>query len=789
MRAPLSWLRDFAPFGDDVLRVADELNALGMVVEAMDRTGEGLESVVVARVLETKPHPDADRVQLVQIDAGDTEPLQIVCGAFNFKAGDLVPLATIGAVLPGGFEIGRRKVRGQWSNGMLCSARELGMGDDAGGIHVLSGEWETGTPLLTALGIEADVVYDLDITANRPDAMSIAGIARDLAARMRLPFTLPEPVIAEAVYRTEGLASVVVESPELCPRFTARVIEGTPIGPSPVFVQKRLTLAGMRPINSVVDASNYVMLELGQPTHPYDLDRLPGAGLLVRAARPGETLVTLDGAERTLGNVPAGSTGDCLICDANGDPVGIGGIMGGASSEISAATTTVLLEAAYFTPMAIAWTSKRLGLRTEASARFERGCDPEGIERAVARFYSLLLGGEVAKGMLDVRAELPADRRVRVRTARVNALLATDLEDTAIAGYLAPIGFDAVVIEPGVLDVKLPSWRPDASIEVDVIEEVARHYGYANIPQALPSSARTGGLTEHQQARRRVRDVLAGLGIEEATNPPLVGPGDHERVGLSEEAMAAANAMLREESILRTSLRPGLLRAVAFNRSHRNPGAWLFEVGKVFGLPDPTAELPDEVERVSVVLDGAGAAEVVHVWRTLVDALRVAGPAVVPDVADGLHPGRTARLEASGSAVGWVGEIDPVILEAHDVAAPVAWLDLDLGALLAAPTLPLQMRPVSRFPSSDIDLAFVVPDSVPAGAVEATLREAAGPLLEWAELFDVYRGTGMPEGARSLAFRLRFQAEDRTLTDAEVAEARRAAIAAVESTHGATLRG
>jgi phenylalanyl-tRNA synthetase beta chain len=667
---------------------------------------------------------------------------------------------------------------------MLCSSRELGLGDDHGGILILHTDAPPGTPLAAALGIEPDVVYDLDITANRPDAMSVAGVARDLAAKLHVPFRLPAPSISSTGADASTLTSVVIESADLCPRFTATVIDDVVMGGSPAWVQRRLIMAGMRPINSVVDASNYVMLELGQPTHPYDWEKLPGHGFLVRAARPGETLVTLDGVERRLGDGD-----DCLICDANGTPVGIGGIMGGASSEISDSTTRVVLEAAYFTPMAVARTSKRLSLRTEASARFERGTDPEGIDRSVARFCELIEGA-VAPGMVDVRS-LPSDRpKVRVRTERVNGILGTALSDEAIRGYLEPIGFGAEETdEAGVQLVTIPSWRPDAEAEIDVIEEVGRHHGYANIARTVPGGARTGGLTAHQQARRQIRQVLLGLAVDEATNPPLLGPGDHERAGLSSEAIQAANPMIREESILRTSLLPGMLRALAFNAAHRRPQVRFFEIGHVFGQPPEGQQLPDERERLAVALADADAGEAVRVWRTLADALRVAEVRLDATTVPGLHPGRTAAISAGGISLGVVGEVDPAVVAAHDLAGRVAWLDVDVAALLDAPTRSQLARPISRYPSSDIDLAFVVDDAIPAGDVEAALAEAAGDLLESIELFDVFRAPQVGEGRRSLAYRLRFVAHDRTLTDAEVAEVRQRAIAAVESAHGAQLRG
>ena len=422
MRTPLSWLRDYAPFDAEPSELAAALDDLGLVVEGVERVGEGLGQVVVARVDEIAAIEGADRIRLVTVEAGDG-PLDIVCGAMNFAVGDLVPLAPVGAVLPGGFEIGRRTMRGVTSNGMLCSGRELELSDDHDGLLVLT-EVEGARPGLGVaelLGIEPDVVFDVTVEGNRPDAWSVVGVARDLAARLGLRFSPPTPVPPEAAGPAVGeLATLVVEDPDLCPRFTARLVTGVVVGPSPRWLARRLALAGMRPINNVVDASNYVMLELGQPTHPYDLDLLGGAGLRVRRARRGERLVTLDGVTRTLGVAGRGlgDTGeDCLICDAEGTPVGIGGIMGGQSSEISETTTRVLLEAAYFAPMAVARTSKRLGLRTEASARFERGCDPAGIERAGGALLRAAGRAAVPPGSSTPRGRCPGRSGSRCRSA------------------------------------------------------------------------------------------------------------------------------------------------------------------------------------------------------------------------------------------------------------------------------------------------------------------------------------------------------------------------------------
>jgi phenylalanyl-tRNA synthetase beta chain len=784
-------LRDFAAFELEPKELGLVFDDLGMVVEGVEDIGGGLDGVVVARILSIEPIAGLDRVRMTTVDAGDGEALEVACGAWNIDVGDVVPLATIGTTLPNGMTIGRRKLKKVFSNGMLCSAIELGLGDDAEGILQLDKTSALGGPITDALGISPDVVYDLAIEGNRPDANSIAGVARDAAARLGLPFTLPSPSVSRLGPAAAEVTSVVVESPDLCPRFTSTVITGVAIGPAPRWIQARLALAGMRPINNVVDASNYVMLELGQPTHAYDLDTLPGHGLRVRKARPGETLVTLDGVDRRLGEGD-----DCLICDAEDRPVGIAGIMGGASTEISDATKNVVLEVAVFDAMAIARTSKRLHLRSEASARFEKGVDPLGIDLAIERFCELIGTGTVAPGTIDEREGLRPPAPIRVRTARVNALLGTELEDEQIRAYLRPIGFDAVPLEAGVHDVTPPSFRPDATLEVDVVEEVARHHGYAKIPRTLPHSPIVGHLTAFQSDRRRLRSILTGAGVDEAQTPSLLGPGDHERAGLTRhQPIVAANAMIQEESILRTSLLPGLLRALAFNAARRAPDVSFFEIGHVFHRPATDREavgldglLPDERERLAVALtDGAVAAK--QLLDTIVEGLRLADVTLVTTTAEGLHPGRTAEVVLSGTTIGVVGEVDPAVSSAWAVPGRVGWIDLDLEHLLHADRRPLDQLPISRFPSSDIDLAFVVADRVPAAVAERALRDAGGDLLVGLQLFDAYRGSGVPEGSRSLAYRLRFCALDRTLTDAEVGEVRDRAIAAVTAATGGTLRG
>lgn len=797
MKVLYSWLQDFAPIETEPEELGLLMGDLGMAVEEMDVLGEGLDGIVVARVLDLRPHPDADKIQLVDVDAGDGEALQVCCGAFNMAVGDLVPLATLGTTMPNGMEIARRKLRGEWSNGMLCAPDEIGLPGGHDGILILPESVDPGVPLTEALGIASDVLYDLEINPNRPDAMSVAGVARDVAARLGLPFRLPSPTITATGPATADLVTVEILDADRCGRFTARVLQGVTVGPSDPLIANRLTLLGMRPINNVVDASNYLMLELGQPSHPYDLATLGRApaglpGFRVRLARDGETVTTLDDVERTV--TPA----DLLICDGADVPVGIAGIMGGADSEISGATTDVVVEMAWFERMPIAKSSRRLGLRSEASARFERGVDPFGIDLAQDRFVELLGGvgggsvGAVSAGLVDERGRLPDRAPIEVRPARVNALLGSDLSAQEMKDLLDPIGF-TTELGAGAgapMRVALPSYRLDSEVEVDIVEEVGRMHGYARLGKTMPVSSLSGHLTRRQLERRRLRMLLTGLGCSEAAPMPFLAPGDLERAGLPGDGITITNPLVAEESVLRTSLLPGLLKAVRHNVSHRNDGIALFEIGHVFKRPtDPDAELPDERETVAVAIAGADAAAAVEAWRTVCDGLSVPGADIANAEMPGLHPTRSGVVRVEGEAVGAVGEVDPEVLAAFDITGRVAWLEVDLGRFLAHPHGEPTYVPVSRFPSSDIDLAFEVVEGTSATDVASTIEHACGELLGWVRLFDTYRGDGVRGGHRSLTYRVRLQARDRTLTDGEVGEVRQTIIDAVQSRHPAHLRG
>lgn len=790
MKIVLSWLNDFGPFADpsdedSVAKVAEDLTALGLAVESTDAVNVPVDGVVAAVVRRLERHPDAAKVQRVWVDAGDGAERHVWCGADNMAVGDVVALATLGTTMPDGRLIERRGILGIDSEGMLCSAVELGLGADDGGIMIGPADARLGDSWWTVMGRRRDVVFDLDLTRNRPDCWSHIGVARDLAALRKMP----APVLdTDDGYRIGEPLSVPVriDAGDRCGRFTATVIDNVRVGPSAGWMQDRLAAAGMRPINNVVDVSNYVMLEMGQPNHAYDLDTLGGGGFMVRMARDGEMLTTLDEVARSCG------TDDLLICDASDVPVGLAGIMGGLDSEISESTTRVVVEAAWFLPAGVMASVTRHGLRSEASARFERGVDPTAGLVSARRFAQLLTetcpdlvvhpGGadEVASSLPDLRPT------AGVRDAVIERVLGQPVARDEVVGLLERIGFDTVEQVDQAITVTIPPWRPDCTAEIDIVEEVARHVGYDNLGRRVPRPSTGGGLSVSQQRRRALRRLLIGEGISEAMPNPFLAPGAHERVGVSGPVVQILNPLVSEESILRTSLRPGLLDAIAFNESHRHPDVALFEIGHVY--PPSDAELPAEREVLCVLMAGRDASAAVAVWDEIAAALGTG--AMVDQAADtpGLHPGRSAALRAGRETIGVMGEIDPRVLERVGVMERVAIVEIDLDAVLGREPKPARHRPVSRMPSSDLDLAFVLSDDVSAADLASALRSAAGPMAVSIELFDVFRGDALGDGQRSLAFRLRLQAPDRSLTEDDVAQVRAACVDAAAAL-GASLRG
>jgi len=784
----LSWLREFAPdIAGDPVDLGETLSALGLAVEEMTITGQGLDGIVLAKVLDLSPHPDADKIQLVQVDAGDGEALQVCCGAFNMTVGDLIPFATIGTVMPNGMEIAQRKMRGEMSNGMCCSASEIGLGEDHDGIMLLTGQTdaELGAPITEALGIVEDVLWDLEVNANRPDAMSVSGVARDLAAKLGVPFAFPEFTYTPSGLAVTDEAKIDILDPSLCGRFLARTIHDVEIGTSPRWMQQRLIALGMRPINSVVDISNYVMLELGQPNHTYDLATVPNGNIRVRRAHDGEQIITLDGVERSL--VP----GDGVIANGDDMAIGLAGVMGGQDTEIGDTTTSVLLEMAWWDPPSISRTIKRLNLPSEAGTRYRRGVDwGENMPRALDRFCQLISesGASVAGGTIDESGDTPDRTPLPVRVAKINGLLGTDIDFGTMSEHLASIGFDVDSASDEMLNVTIPTWRWDTETETDIAEEVGRMYGFENIKRTTPRSDIIGHLSEYQKSRRAVRAALIGAGCDEIQPLPFLGPGDLSKAGLPEDGVTLANPLVQEESILRTSLMPGHLKAIAYNQSHRSGPMRFFEIGHTFLPPTNDPLRPDENEYLAVSASDSEAPVAVELLDLLDATLALPNVQLRPATPPGMHPTRSGEVVIAGQVRGHVGEVDPDVCKAFNIEGRVAWLEIDLETVLNGPYGNRKYTAVSKYPSSDVDLAFEVPDEIPAATIAGALRKGGGKPLTKVELFDTYRGTAVAEGARSLAFRLRFQASDRTMTDDEIGELRAACINAAQKQKGVTLR-
>jgi phenylalanyl-tRNA synthetase beta chain len=782
-------LRELTPVEASPDELAARLSMTGLAVDQILKTGEGISGVVVGKVLEIKELEGAKSdVILVTVDGGGG-PTQVICGARNFKTGDLVPYAVPGSTLPDGREIGAKEIPslGVTSNGMLCSARELGLSDDHKGIFVLDGDLKVGEDLRVALGLD-DVVLELDVMPNRPDCLSMVGIAREVAAIYDLPLHEPAFDLREEGDPADKLASVVIRDAAGCPRYSARIVVGVNAkASSPWWMARRLLACGMRPISAVVDVTNYVMLERGQPLHGFDLPSLGERSVVVRKPTKGEkTLTTLDGVSRAL------ERDDLLICDAS-RPVAFAGIMGGAETEVTDATTEVLIESAHFEEIRILRTARRLGLRTEASVRFERGTDPEGTLRAADRAASLIAqiaGGTVARGVIDEYPRRWKPKPVRLAIARANELIGIHSTADEMAGALRVLGCEVTASSRTSLRVVPPSWRPDLKIEEDLVEEVARIYGFDRIPATLPSGSRSGGLSREQALRRAARRALLGAGLSEAQTLSLISPATLELLSLPDShpwrnVLALANPLSEDESVLRPSLIPGLLTAARYNVSHRNTSIALFEIGVRF--TPSQAELPVETLECAWVMTGP-TPETWHAQRTydffdakgvlesIGDAIGVREWSVAPSEQNlPFHPARCADVIVAGEKVGVVAELHPRAAAALDLPGRVAIGSVELAALFEA-AVEVAPGDVGRFPPAERDLAIVLPETIPAAEVEKLIRDAAGALLERVALFDVFRGAQAGEGNVSLAWTLTFRDPDRTLTDEEID----AAVASIE---------
>ena len=829
MRVPLSWLADFVDVELTPEQLAERLTLLGMEVKHLERWGADWQNVVTGELLTVEKHPRADRLHLTTVTLGDgSEPLSIVCGATNIAPGQRIPVALPGAVLPGNRRIERTEKMGVVSNGMLCSGDELRLTGDGDGILILPAGTPLGVPLVDLYG---DVVLDVDVKPNRGDALSILGLAREVAAatgqRIRVPPVALEEGSGPAT--AERLA-VEIRDPDLCTGFAGRWVSGVTVAPSPDAVQMRLLAAGQRPISNVVDVSNYVMLELGKPIHTFDAASIHAgadgrATIVVRRAAPGERMETLDHVDREL-------TGDMLLIADPDRALGIAGVMGGAISEISATTTDVAIESAIFDPVSIRRTAQRLALRSEASSRFEKGQEPRMARLGADRTAQLIrewAGGEIAAGVVDTAPDLPAPTRVAFRPARVNRLVGTDLTVAEQRDLLARVGVETepapdgapitVALKPEPLVVAagepalsaiVPTWRRDIAVEVDVAEEIARVRGYERVPSVTPDTGMPPFRPSPLEVRDLVRETLAGAGLTEVVTTALVSPRHVESFVLAREVpsvgrepqpggepVGVTNPLSRDHSLLRRNLLGSLLDVVGVNLRHGTDDVAVFEIGKGYAR---TASEPREWWRLGFALTGAAEPaawnrrarpydldDAKGILELLARRLGLPRPVYGAEAGEALfHPGRTARADVDDRLHAILGELHPHVVDAWEVRTTgrVIVAEMAIAGLAGGRLVPERAHPVARFPEVDRDLAIVVPEATPSAAVAALVRDRAGALLRDVNLFDIYRGVPLAGDEKSLAFRIRFGATDRTLTEGEVEEAVDAVVGALPSIGG-----
>jgi phenylalanyl-tRNA synthetase beta chain len=799
-----NWLKEFVDFDLSPEELGHRLTMAGLEVDAMEYVGAGLDSVIVARLNEVVSHPDADRLTLCQVDTG-TDIVPVVCGARNHRAGDLVALAQVGSVLPGDFKIRKSKIRGQVSMGMLCSEKELGLAEESEGIIILPADLSVGEPVFKAMGLK-DVRYELGLTPNRPDCLSVLGVAREVSALTGNPLHVPVPEVQETGPVISELTSVQVDESGLCPRYSARLVQGVRIGPSPDWLVRRIESVGMRSINNVVDVTNLILMELGQPLHAFDFNLLQERRIVVKRAAEGQEFVTLDGQTRIL------NSHDLVICDGQ-EAVALAGIMGGENSEICDDTTDILLESAYFNPGTVRRSSKRLGMHTESSHRFERGCDvnmvPVALDKA-AELIREVAGGTIARGTIDNYPEPLAERQITLSVLTTNQVLGLKLESVEIENLLKSIGLAARPAEDrndGVIYVIVPTARPDLEREIDLIEEVARLNGYDRIPVTMPASRMICHRPPDQQLLvRRLRDAMAAAGFSEVVNYSFVSPMSWDALDLAQDDprrknVRILNPLSEDQSVMRSTLVSSLLETVSRNMAYRTLDLRLFELRPVY-LPVDGEDLPRETMRLTAAICGRREPEGWAQQNESVDFFDLKGIAEVLfdqfDVRqvtwDGeggetfLHPGKSCALVHPRGVLGTMGEVHPGVLEKFDIEKPVYLLDLDLTVFSVAIGKEHGFRPISRFPDVYRDSAFLVEEPVTAGQIFDVMEKARSRFVENYTLFDLYKGEGIPAGKKSLAIRVRYRSSEKTLTEEEIAGAHERIVKMLEKELGAEIR-
>ncbi len=812
MKVSLKWLSEYVDVPSDLKAFCDRLDLTGTGVEAVEKTGEAFDGVVVGYVETCEQHPDSDHMHVVSVNVGADEPVQIVCGAPNIAAGIKVPVATVGAVLPGDLRIKKSKLRGVASCGMCCSQRELGMGNNHDGIWVLPEGAVVGTPIAEYLKL-SDTVLDLEITPNRPDCLSMAGMAREVGAMYRTDVAYPQGELVEdaSATPTSDQVSIEIADPSRCCRYTARVIRDVRVGPSPDWLAERVTAAGARSINNIVDVTNYILFLLGQPLHTFDFDKLAGADgmahIIVRPAAEGEKLTTLDGEAREL-------TPDMTVIATPDRAVALAGVMGGLDSEVTDGTTTVLLEAAAFNRAHTSRTSRNLGLISEASMRYERGVDDNPVALnadMAAALIAEVAGGAVCPGMVDVWLEKTEPVDLAFRVPRFCAMMGADVPRADVVDILERLGCQVSdTADADVLDVVAPTFRPDLEREIDLYEEVLRLWGMDRVPATLPGGrGRFGVRSELEHVMDTINKTMCASGLNETMTYSFAEPGDLDRLRMSAEGLdqpvELINPLNADQSVMRQSIIPGLLRSVAYNQSRGVKNVQLYEAGAVFFATQGKKE-PKERRRLAGVLAGAmgdagwnaapapfdffdGKGAVENLARELaLPKLRF--KALAADEAPHLQPGRAAAVLSGGVELGWVGELHPLAVDAFDADAPVVAFELDVEALVRAARPARDYVDVPTFPAVSMDVAFVVDEGVTHERLVQCMTSAGGKLLEDVRLFDVYRDEArVGAGKKSMAYALTYRAADRTLTSEEVDKAHERLIKKVSAATGAEVRG
>lgn len=797
MKISLNWLKEYCNFSVSVNELAERMTMLGLEIESIEEPGKEIENVFVGKILDIQPHPQADKLVVCKTDIGKGEPLQIICGAKNMKVGDKVPTAIDGAILPGGFRITRRKMRGIESFGMMCSGAELKVEEDSEGLLILHPDAPLGEDIKKVLGLD-DVIFEIEITPNRGDWASYIGLARELSAYYDIPITLPQIKFSEIEKTASSISSVTIDCPDFCPRYAGRVIQNVKIAPSPDWLARKLISAGQRPINNIVDITNFVLLETGHPLHAFDFDKLNENRIVVRLAKEGEQIRTLDGELRTL------NTSQMVIADAI-KPQALAGIMGGADSEVDDNTVNVFLESAYFDPVSIRRTARFHNLLTEAAQHFQRGADPEMVTWAIDRATSLiqeLAGGKVLKGILDEYPKKIQRKNVKLRYERTKKRIGIEIDKDFQRTIILELGFSVKEENEKEVDFIVPSWRHDVSLEEDLIEEIARFYGYDKIPNTLPKIRQSGAVFD--TAFKKVNDIrtlLVHKGLTECYSWTFSNPEIMQQLNFPENYLnmvVLQNPLSKNLSTMRTSIIPDLLTTA--QKNHLEDTISIFEIGPVFLLTEQNL-LPDEPQKLGILLSGSANP---RLWcyndRKQFDFFDLKG--IVEDILNELyipfrveksdfplfHPGQSMKITYQNEELGIVGKINPKIAHELEINENTYISELNLNKILCVTPKKKIYKTISEFPSTSRDLAILVDRSLPVSEIFSSLKSVGEGMLQKIELFDVYTGEQVPHDKKSVALGFTFCSNEKTLTDNEIDSVMKEIISTLQKKFNAHIR-